>query len=164
MDAFQLALEQGEKALADAQNQQKKLALEISQLEAIVTQLRAYLGRGGNGSTPLFNAKEPIVAAVTPPTPTNQTENRPPLWKAIVNALNGKKGDFSVPEALHALERTGRIIESQNRLNIIRNTLIQREDIFGRLGTGHYFVRGFEAKPDETAVVKAAEKKGDFVF
>jgi hypothetical protein len=149
MDAYRLALEQGEKELAEAQTQYRKLTLRVSQLEALVAQLRAFVSKGGITDAPLFGFAEAKVTTVTAPPPASQEESRPPLWKAIINALNGDKGDFTVPQALHALERTGRIIESQNRLNIIRNTLIQRENVFGRLGTGHYFVRGHESVQHE---------------
>jgi multidrug resistance efflux pump len=157
MDAYRLALEQGEKELAEAQNLYRKLALRISQLEAIVTQLRAFVVKGGSADTPLFDTSTPIVTAAATGANVNDAENRAPLWKAIINALNGQKGDFTVPNALKALERTGRIIESKNRLNIIRNTLIQRNDLFGKLGTGHYFVHGFEKKNSEENEKEAIE-------
>lgn len=157
MDAYRLALEQGEKELAEAQNQHRRIALRVSQLEALVTQLRAFVVKGGSVDTPLFDSSTPTVTAVVPGATVNTADNRAPLWKAIITALNGQKGDFTVPNALMALERTGRIIESKNRLNIIRNTLIQRNDLFGKLGTGHYFVHGFEKKNSEENEKEATE-------
>jgi hypothetical protein len=172
VNAYQLALEQAKKELADAQSQQRQLSLRISQLEAIVTQLHAFIVKGNaNAPSPLFEA----VAATTTAQDTgaqpesiaapvaSSAGDLPPLWKAILTALNGDKADFTVPQAVRALERNGRIIHSHNRLNIVRNTLIQREDLFGKhdpalFGPGHYFVRGFEFKrsEDETPAEPAA--------
>ena len=65
-----------------------------------------------------------------------------PLWRAIIASLNGKKGDFTVPDALTALERAGRFINSPNKKSIIRNALKQKPDKFRRLPVaGHYAVR-----------------------
>ena len=164
MDAFRLALEQGTKELETAKSQQRVLAFRISQLEAIVAQLSAFIAKNPTdipaipsmfgSSAKLFDSAEQAVAAISPiQASIPQTVEAPekvPLWKAIINALNGNKGDFSVPQAVKALERIGRIIESKNRLNIVRNTLIQRDDIFGRFGNGHYFVRGFETQSGPT--------------
>ena len=153
MDAYGLALDQARKELAAAQPTLKALMLRVSQLESFVAQAEALTG--GKPSVPssssptLFEASKPPVANAPVAVPSDKTTTQPPLWKAIINALNGKKGDFTVPDALEALERTGRRIESQNRMNIIRNTIIQRKNEFGRLKTGHYFVRGFEIGNEE---------------
>lgn len=152
MDAYELALQQARKELADGRDAQRRIAFRVSQLEAIVTQLQALIAKGNaNSPSPLFDSTDVTDAPAMPVGQAEEAANWP-LWKAIINALNGLKGDFTVPQALKALERNGRTIESRNRLNIIRNTLIQREDIFGRLGTGHYFVRGFEQKKEEDTV------------
>jgi hypothetical protein len=123
-----------------ATQEAKRLTLRISQLEALIAQLEALIGSSLPASAPLFEEPRPSLAVAS----QDRTAAQIPLWKAIIAALNGKKADFSVPEALAALERNGRHIESPNRKNIVRNTLIQRDDLFGRLGTGHYFVRGYE--------------------
>jgi hypothetical protein len=145
MDAYGLALDQARKELDEAQPKLKALMLRVSQLESFVAQAEALTG--GNKSptsASLFEEAMPTVPALLIAASADQATAPPPLWKAIINALDGKKGDFTVPEALGALARTGRLIESQNRMNIIRNTIIQRKREFGRLKTGHYFVRGFE--------------------
>jgi hypothetical protein len=104
----------------------------------------------------LFETAKPIVAPVPTTALTERSSTQPPLWKAIINALNGKKADFTVPEALAALERNGRRMLSPNRLNIIRNTLIQNK-AFGRLSPGHYYVRGFEIDMKEGKSEEAVE-------
>jgi len=138
--SFSLALEDAREELAYATHQAKNLNLRISQLEAVIAQLEALIASGAPAPTPLFDSVKEPVAATQPPA----LESSVPLWKAIVAALNGDKSDFTVPQALKALERTGRHISSPNRLNIIRNTIIHKEDVFARLGEGHYCVRGFE--------------------
>jgi hypothetical protein len=144
MDAYRLALDQGREELAEAQKSLKVLTLRVSQLESIVAQLEAFTG----GNTPTSDPFQlEIPRLVSTPVQTSSALQRtsvpPPLWKAIINALNGKKGNFTVPEAIAALERTGRHIFSENRTNIVRNTLIQNK-AFGRLSPGHYYVMGYE--------------------
>lgn len=154
MDAYRLALDQGRKELAQAQQSLKALSLRVSQLESIIAQLEVFTG--GNEPVPapsLFEAPEsrlpPVQNLVQVEHPSVQQPSvQAPLWKAIINALNGKKSDFTVPEAVAALERTGRRMLSPNRLNIVRNTVIQNK-AFGRLSTGHYYVRGFEIDVQE---------------
>jgi len=152
MDAYELALEQARKELTEAQTAQRHIALRVAQLEAVVTQLQALIAKGSAGtSAPLFDSSASAGESPAPASPQRTEIAEWPLWKAIINALNGQKGDFTVPQALKALERNGRTVPSRNRLNIIRNTLIQRNDLFGRSATGHYFVRGFEGPQREEA-------------
>lgn len=151
MDAFELALEHGLKELDDARRRQRLINLRVEQLEAIVAQLRAFTTSDiGNVAAPpsLFDSSQQLRAA-TFPDQSEKCDSSVPLWKAILNALNGSKSDFTVPEALRALERTGRTIASKNRLNIVRNTILQKEEIFGKLSAGHYYVRGFERAEHE---------------
>jgi hypothetical protein len=156
MDAYSLALDQARKELVDAQSKLKALMLRVSQLESFVAQAEALMGGELKPiSQDLFEASREHTAVPPSVASTVQSGDQPPIWKAIINALNGKKGDFTVPEALAALERTGRHIQSPNRLNIIRNTIIQRDKEFGRLGIGHYFVRGFQ----NTTAVETNEKE-----
>jgi hypothetical protein len=146
MDAYRLAIDQARTELAESQQKLKALTLRVSQLESVVTQLEALTAMGIiPAPSSQFELPKPSVPLAPPATasPVKVPEVQPPLWKAVINALNGKKGDFTVPDALAALERTGRRIGSPNRLNIIRNTLIQNK-AFGRLGTGHYYVVGYE--------------------
>jgi hypothetical protein len=150
MDAYQLAIEQARKELSEAQAKLKSLNLRVSQLEAVVAQLEAL-------TTPKSPSPNPAQLGMVENAPSlaglakivlPTTADTQPLWKAIINALNGKKSDFTVPDALHALERTGRYISSPNRLNIVRNTLIQNK-AFRRISAGHYCVIGFENNANE---------------
>ena len=147
MDAYRLAIEQARKELTEAQQKLKVITLRVSQLESLVTQLEALTLANAEPASPSLFSQDtvaPTVSAAAKPVTVLQTEAQPSLWKAIINALNGKKGDFTVPEAIAALERTGRHIASPNRVNIVRNTVIQNQKAFGKLSTGHYFVRGYE--------------------
>jgi len=143
MNAYQLALEQGRRELSTAQKELKTLQLRVSQLESIVTQLEAFTSVNSTEDSSQFSLLD-----VSPITTSNMSSDQPPLWKAIINALNGNKGDFTVPQAVAALERTGRVIASTNRNNIVRNTIIHNKN-FGRLGTGHYYVIGYENSRSE---------------
>jgi hypothetical protein len=179
MDAYQLAINQAKEELAEAQQKLKMLTLRVSQLESVVTQLEALTAAGSRERErgPLFALDGEILKSNLPrlsfqphdggaaqwsstlttavPLPA---EPQPPLWKAIINALNGQKSDFTVPQALAALERTGRHIKSPNKLNIIRNTLIHSK-AFGRLGSGHYHVVGYEPKPFEEQEKEASPEE-----
>lgn len=144
MDAYHLAIEQARKELAEAQLKLKSLTLRVSQLEAVVTQLEALTAPKTASPDPSQLGIVALTSALNLVAPTAQQIDLQPLWKAIINALNGKKADFTVPDALAALERTGRRINSPNRLNIVRNTLIQNK-AFRRISPGHYCVVGYEA-------------------
>jgi hypothetical protein len=150
VNAYQLALDPARMELADAQRQQRSLNLRVSQLEALVSQLQSFLGQGTIHNTPLFEVatQDSVPTPVQPVSPNADPHpGDPPIWKALMSALTDReKADFTAPQALEALTRTGRRIPSQNRLNIVRNILIGKENIFGRFGTGHYFVRGYEKK------------------
>jgi hypothetical protein len=154
MDAFQLALAQGREELLKAQQTLKEMNLRVSQLESVVTQLEALTAGAAtsDSSKPnaptLFETPRTIIATGRVVAHAGRVGIQPPLWRAIINALNGKKANFTVPEALAALERNGRRMLSPNRLNIIRNTLIQNK-AFGRLSPGHYYVKGFETEIQE---------------
>jgi hypothetical protein len=122
----------------------KGIQLRIAQLDSLVAQLEALTGPPKPESGQLFETPKPSLPPVVVSPAKEVPQAQIPLWKAIVNSLNGKKGDFTVPEAIAALERTGRHIESPNRTQIVRNTLIQNKN-FGRLEVpGHYYVVGFE--------------------
>jgi hypothetical protein len=141
---YQLALAAAKNELGTVQQEAKRLTLRVSQLEALVAQLDALI----SSSTPITPFFPEMVGDGVPALPANRLEAPQPLWKAIIAALNGKKGDFTVPDAIAALERTGRHIVSPNRVNIVRNTLIQNK-AFSRIGSGHYRVIGHEEMPNE---------------
>jgi hypothetical protein len=152
MDAYRLALEQARSELAGTQQKLKSLTLRVSQLESVVAQLEAITGDTGTPLIPSLPFQPPQQAIAT--TPIAPILDKVPLWKAIINALNGKKGNFTVPEAIAALERTGRHIISENRVNIVRNTLIQNK-AFARIASGHYCVVGYEDRTNEKEATEA---------
>lgn len=152
MDAYRLALEAARSELAGTQQRLKSLTLRVSQLESVVAQLEAITGDTGTPPVPSLPFQAPQQTIAT--TPIAPIFDKVPLWKAIINALNGKKGNFTVPEAIAALERTGRHIISQNRVNIVRNTLIQNK-AFARIEPGRYCVVGYEDKTSEKEATEA---------
>jgi hypothetical protein len=72
-----------------------------------------------------------------------------PIWKSVLVAINGKGEGFSVKDALEAVERIGRPVESPNRFQIMRNALIRKSDIFDHLGSGLFAVRTKEKEAPE---------------
>jgi hypothetical protein len=150
MDAYRLAIEQARKELAEAQQKLKTFSLRVSQLESLVAQLEA-ITLNAQEALPPPNLFELTARMPEPAAGIHSKPEPPPLWRAIINALNGKKSGFTVPEAIAALERTGRHIASPNRSNIVRNTVIHNK-AFGRLGSGRYYVLGYLTTGNEKEV------------
>jgi hypothetical protein len=149
MDAYTLALIQARKELEEAKQQFKIYSLRVSQLESFVAQAEALTTAMLPPASPsLFEEKKLSTQAALLVTPEDQG-GQIPLWRAIINSLNEKKSSFSVPDAIAALARTGRHIESENRLSIVRNALKQKPDKFKRIAVGVYCVIGFEVNAGE---------------
>jgi multidrug resistance efflux pump len=148
-EPYTLALSKARAELEAANQEVKAANLRISQLEAVIAQLEALIASAKPVPMSLsFFEERPEHGDILP---ANKVLGPPvPLWKAIVSALNGKKADFTVPDACAALDRTGRFINSPNKKSIVRNALKQKPEMFVKLPEmGHYRVRGFEEKTEE---------------
>lgn len=134
---YQSALKKARTDLADAKMQRDSLAMLIERLEAFIAHAEVL---AGPRTAPLFeNAHVPVPEPL--PAPNSAQE---PIWKALVTGLNGKKGRFTVPEGLAALDRIGRKINSKNRATIVRNAIKDKPSVFGKYSEGVYYVRGYE--------------------
>jgi hypothetical protein len=142
---YQSALNDARIEIESAKKEAEAINLRISQLEAFIANAAALIGNSRPRTAPLFEAVKVAVPALVEP----KMESPGPLWKAIVTALNGKKGNFTIPEAVSALERNGRTIQSKNKVQIVRNTVIHKESIFGKLEVGHYYVKGYQEAPHQ---------------
>lgn len=139
MNTYESALTDARKELGAAKLQQEAITLRIERLEAFIAHAAALIEPR---SAPLFAA-----ANVPVPLPVVEDASDGPLWKVLIMALNGKKPRFTVPEAVAALDRIGRKINSKNRGTIVRNAIKDKPLLFGRHGAGFYFVRGYESLP-----------------
>lgn len=123
------------RALAEAKQEHLSLCLQMEamlrrkeQLEALIANLSPLLPEPK--TDPTLNFPEGEVPAITGPL-------RPqPIWKSIVQSIKGKGEAFSVKDALQALERIGRPIESPNRFQIVRAVLTKKTQNFKQIGPG----------------------------
>lgn len=123
------------RALAEAKQEHLSLCLQVEalmrrkeQLEAVIANLSPLLPEPKNDPTLNFPQGE-IPGIATPLAPQ-------PIWKSIVQAINGKRDAFTVKDALQALERIGRTIESPNRFQIVRAVLTKKTQNFKQIGPG----------------------------
>ena len=137
MNAYESAFNDAREELSRAKQQQEAIGLRIERLEAFIAHAAALIEPR---TAPLFAA-----ASVSVPTPPAiEDSSRDPLWKVLITALNGKKGRFTIPEAVAALDRIGRVINSKNRGTIVRNAIKDKPALFGRHEVGYYYVKGHE--------------------
>jgi hypothetical protein len=123
------------RALAEAKQELLALCLQVEammrrkeQLEAVIANLTPLLPEPK--SDPTLNFPEGEIPAIAVPLPPQ------PIWKSIVQAMNGKNDAFTVKDALQALERIGRPIESPNRFQIARAVLTKKTQNFKQIGPG----------------------------
>jgi hypothetical protein len=148
--AYESALREARSELAAAKAQRETLDLRIERLEAFIIHAAAL---ASPRTAPLFES-----VSVPVPTPiAGGGVSDGPLWKVLIAALNGKKGRFTVPEAVAALDRIGRKINSKNRGTIVRNAIKDKPSLFGRYSEGQYFVRGYEVPPHS----ESSEEEGN---
>ena len=123
------ALDEAKSELLVLSHQIDALAKRKSQVEAVIANLAPLLPQ----SIPLDRASK------TPQIPLNLGNE--PLWKSIRLSINGKGDSFTVKDALEALERIGRPVESPNRVQIVRSTLSKKTGKFKQIGPGRFAVR-----------------------
>jgi hypothetical protein len=134
------------RALAAARAELATIRTEYERLGKRKSQLEAFIANG----EPLI-PEGPQLPQLTFPEPTIEGKAMPPLrgpmprWKEIVLSINGKGDNFSVSDALHALERMGRPVKANNPFQIVRAELLRKTDKFRKLGPGRYaLVKGDE--------------------
>jgi hypothetical protein len=132
------------RALAEAKSELSGITYEIetltkrkAQLEAVVANLAPLLPQVS--PTLKFPPAENVVSSSLPPQP---------IWKSILLGINGKGDSFTVKDAIEALERIGRPVESPNRFQIVRNVLKKKTENFESLSTGVFRVRRAEQEKE----------------
>lgn len=138
------------RALAEAKSELEAVVYEIGKLSKRQQQLEALIAN----LTPLLPQANPSLnfppVKPTPPV-VSEAQQSQPIWKSIVQAINGKAAEFTVRDAIEGLERIGRGVESPNRVQIIRNALVRKDDVFVQIAPGKFAVKGQEKEaPEET--------------
>ncbi len=141
-------------ALAKAKTELAALSIQFENISRRKAQLEAFIAN----TEPLIPLTEEAASAPlrsTPLFPASPKELHVPIWKSIVLSINGKGENFSVNDALAALVRIGRGIESPNRVQIVRNVLMKKTDNFEQIAPGRFKVKKSgkekEAHPEEKA-------------
>jgi len=129
------------RALAEARSELLSLSLEMewrlkrkAQLEAVIANLEPLLPQ----TVPTLNFPKQEIPVVSTALPSQ------PIWKSILLSINGKGESFTVKDAVQALERIGRPVESQNRFQIVRSVLTKKTENFTQIGPGMFAVKGKE--------------------
>lgn len=122
------------RALAEAKNELAGIRYEIetltrrqAQLEAVISNLSPLLPQVA--PTLNFPPAERVVSTAVP---------TQPIWKSIVMSINGKGDNFTVKDAIEALARIGRPVESPNRFQIVRNVLKKKTENFEQIDQSTY--------------------------
>ena len=124
------------KAIAEAKSELALLSLEYDKLAKRKAQLEAFIANAEPlvpaTATTLGNETEPLFATATTPSA--------PIWRSIVNSINGKSESFSVRDALDALEQIGRPVDSPNKFQIVRAVLKKKTENFEQIAPGLFRV------------------------
>jgi hypothetical protein len=127
------------RALAEAKSELLAVGYEIEalskrkeQLEAVIANLSPLLPQA---ASPTLNFPKQEISVVSPSLPPQ------PIWKSILQSINGKGDSFTVKDALQGLERIGRPIESTNRFQIVRAVLTKKTENFIQTGPGVFAVK-----------------------
>lgn len=127
------------RALAEAKQELLTVGLQMSslikrkeQLEAVIANLSPLLPEPTKPTLNFPQGDLPPIPAALPPQP---------IWKSIIQSINGKSDGFTVKDALQALERIGRPIESPNRFQICRAVLKKKTDNFEQTAPGKFVVK-----------------------
>lgn len=130
-------------AIDEAYQELRSIEVRKAQLEAFIANAAPLLSKSSDTPRPS------IPAAKSPRKPSNRLPARDrhapgggdPLWKSILLSINGKHAEFSIREALQALDRMGRGIDSKSADQIVRSTLKRKTEYFEKIGTGRFRVK-----------------------
>jgi hypothetical protein len=139
------------RALAAAYTELNALNVEFDKLAARKAKLEAFIAN-----------TEPLVPEDSPSLPFAMEKVHPPptkllsqpIWKSIIYSINGKGDSFSVRDALDALARIGKPVQSPNNFQIVRAVLKKKTDNFEQISPGLFRVKKAEREkeviPEET--------------
>jgi hypothetical protein len=128
---YEMALSNAKGELHTIRKQFDELAQRKEKLENFIAITEALMGPSAQAQLPL---------PVPDRAPMAQESDRTPLWKMIKFAINGDGNAFSVSDAIAALERIGKPVTSPNKMQIVRNAIMKRGDVFRKLSAGTYCV------------------------
>jgi hypothetical protein len=140
-----------ERALAKAKSDLAALSVEFDKIAKKKAQLEAFIA---NAEPLLAMPQVPVSIAYKPLAPQEKVIPTP-IWKSILNSINGKGASFTVHDAVAALDRIGKAPESPNRVQIVRNVLLTKKDNFEQIGPGR-----FRIKPRDQEEKEVASEKG----
>jgi len=142
------------RALAEAQGDLAEVQGEIELLLKKKDRLEAFIAN----TEPLLPKVETASAKLSLNFPKQETPKRTistlpaqPIWKSIVRSINGKGSEFTVKDALEALDRIGRGVNSPNRFQIVRAVLAKKTENFVKLGPGKFALKGKQKEASEEA-------------
>lgn len=137
------ALTEAQTELVGIRQEYDRLAKRKAQLEALIANL-----------TPLLPASANVLGFPEDAADDYQIGEKPlqPIWKSILQSINGKHNSFSVKDALEGLERIGRGVDSPNKFQIVRAVLIRKTENFEKIGPGEFRVKKGLAPKTEGAV------------
>lgn len=126
------------RALAEAKQEHLAICFQLDtmtkrkeQLEAVIANLSPLLPQEASPTLDFPKQEPPVLRAALAPQP---------IWKSILQAINGKGESFTVKDALQALERIGRPIESPNKFQIARAVLKKKTENFKQIAPGTFAV------------------------
>ena len=128
---YEMALSNAKSELQSIRKQFDTLAQRKEKLENFIAITESLMGPSAQAELPL-----PVLDRG----PAVREGEKVPLWKTIKFAINGEGNAFSVSDALAALERIGKPVTSPNKMQIVRNAIVKREDVFRKLSAGTYCV------------------------
>jgi hypothetical protein len=141
------------RALGEARNELEGLRVEFDRIAKRKSQLEAFIANTEPlvPSRPLtLDFEEPTATAFALPA----KEISVPIWKSITLAINGKGQSFSVKDAIQALERIGRPVDSPNRFQIVRAVLKKKTDNFEQIAPGLFRMTAKRQEKEASPVVE----------
>jgi hypothetical protein len=123
-----------EQGVQFAKRELASLTVEFEKLAERKQRLEAYIAI----AEPLITGKSSKTANGAP---SSSLPPGIPIWKAIKLSINGKGSEFSVKDALEALERIGRPVTGKNNFQIVRKVLTDKTDEFDKIGIGKYALK-----------------------
>jgi hypothetical protein len=134
---YQAAIEEAIRERSALNDQMQSLKRRVESLDLYVEMTQKIMNREGD------KPEEPLL----PPISIQPSSQPPawrvplaqmPLWQAIRSVIPPDAPPFTVAQAIHALAKNGFTIQSDNRVQIIRNAIIKKPTAFEKVGKGMF--------------------------
>jgi hypothetical protein len=142
-------------ALGEARHELEGLRAEFERIAKRKAQLEAFIANA-EPLVPVNVATLEFPKQELPPFVLPAKEPNAPIWKSITLAINGKGESFSVKDALAALERIGRPVESPNKFQIVRAVLKKKTDNFEQIAPGLFRMKKADREKEAISEEKAS--------